>query len=124
MAGIKTGYLTIQNFRFGLDARRSELTSQPGTLLRAVDCHINQGAEIEKRKAFVKTAMPVGAFLGLAGLSTQYAFGSIAAPAMPAGFTYQQLTSPLGGAMTKLIGATLFNNEPFVVATFGTDGTF
>ena len=124
MAASKTGYLTIQNFRFGLDARRSELTSQPGTLLRCVDCHINQGAEIEKRKAIVKTAMPAGVFLGLAGLSTQYTFGSIAPPSMPVGFTYQQLTSPLNSAMTALVGATLFNNEPFVVATFGAEGTY
>lgn len=123
-AGPKTGYLTIQNFRYGLDARRSELTSQPGTLLRAIDCHVNQGAEIEKRKAFIKTAMPTGVFLGLSVTNTQYGFGSVPLPVMPAGFTYQQLTSPLGSAMTALVGATQFNNLPFVLATFGADGTF
>lgn len=123
MAGSKIGYLTIQNFRYGLDARRSELTSQPGTLLRAIDCHINQGAEAEKRKAFVKTSLPNNVFLGLPILETQLAFGSIAPPAMPGGFTYQQLTSPLGGSMTSLIGATLFNGQAFVVAQF-TDGVW
>ena len=120
----KAGYLSIQNFRFGLDARRSELTSQPGTLLRAVDCHVTQGAELEKRKAFVKTALPANTFPGLPTLTTHLVFGSIAPPAMPGGFTYQQLTSPLGSAMTALIGATLFDGKAFVIAAFGADGTF
>jgi len=120
----KAGYISIANFRYGLDARRSELTSQPGTLLRAVDCHVNQGAELEKRKAIVKTVLSANTFPGLPTLSTQLVFGSIANPGMPAGFTYQQLTSPLGSAMTLLNGATLFNNEAFVIATFGVDGVF
>ena len=45
---------TIANFKPGLDVRRSELTSQPGTLLRLIDAHINEGAEIEKRKSLVQ----------------------------------------------------------------------
>ena len=45
--------LIISNFRFGLDARRSELTSQPGTAMVLENGHVNSGGEIEKRKAFV-----------------------------------------------------------------------
>jgi len=72
----KQGSVVIQNFKFGLDSRRSELTSVPGTLLRAVDCHINQGGEIEKRKSFVKWSQPAYTFGALATLGGIYTFGS------------------------------------------------
>jgi hypothetical protein len=123
----KVGYITLQNFRFGLDARRSELTSQPGTLLRCVDCHINQGAEIEKRKAFVKYSLPNNTFGLLATTSGLLTFGSVAPGIigiLSAPFIYQQLISPLGSAMTAVVSATWFNGVAFVVATFGADGTY
>jgi hypothetical protein len=44
--------IVIRNFKFGLDTRRSELTSQPGTLAALTNAHINQGGEAEKRYAF------------------------------------------------------------------------
>jgi hypothetical protein len=96
----QTPYLALQNFRFGLDARRSELTSQPGTLMRAVDCHINQGAEIEKRKAFPKTALPANTFGLLATSNGLMTFGSESAAAigaLPSPFIYQQLVDPNEG---------------------------
>jgi len=43
----------IENFARGLDTRRSELTTALGVLTALRNAHINQGAEIEKRKAFV-----------------------------------------------------------------------
>lgn len=91
---------TIANFKFGLDGRRSELTSLPGTLQQALDCHVNQGAQIEKRKAFVQLGqLPNGCF-GLQettnnGLVT---YGSAAPPLIPAGLTglvsYQRIRHP------------------------------
>lgn len=48
--------LTIQNFKYGLDTRREQLISLPGTLITCQDGHITQGGEIAKRKAFVQTA--------------------------------------------------------------------
>ncbi|MDE2097294.1 MAG: hypothetical protein KGL39_08635 [Patescibacteria group bacterium] len=48
----------LQNFNGGLDTRRYELTSVPGSLETLVNAHINQGGEIEKRKSFQKTPMP------------------------------------------------------------------
>lgn len=47
-------YLQLANFHFGLDSRRAQLTSQPGTLQTLTNAHINPGGEIEKRKAFVR----------------------------------------------------------------------
>lgn len=69
-------YISLQNFRYGLDARRSVLNSQPGTLQSAFNVHINQGGEIEKRQRFVKIVLPVSTF-GLLTLSDAvYVFGS------------------------------------------------
>ena len=45
-------HLTIASFKYGLDTRRSELTAQPGTLVSCENGHVNQGGQIEKRKAF------------------------------------------------------------------------
>lgn len=42
----------VKSFKYGLDTRREQLTSQPGTLVQCQDCHINPGGEIEKRKQF------------------------------------------------------------------------
>jgi hypothetical protein len=47
-------FVVIQNFNHGLDTRRSNLTSTIGTLQTLQNAHVNQGGEIEKRKAFVK----------------------------------------------------------------------
>src|SRR5215475_2137640 len=49
-------YLTIENFKFGLDTRRGELTSQAGVLATCENGHVNQGGEVDKRKAFVLDA--------------------------------------------------------------------
>lgn len=42
----------IQNFKYGLDTRREQLTSQPGTLLTGENLEITPGGEAAKRKAF------------------------------------------------------------------------
>lgn len=126
------GYLTISNWRYGLDARRSELTSNPGTLMRGIDCHINQGGEIEKRKSFVKTlitATPIGPLFGaLSTPSGIMVFGSAPQPpGLPVNVVYRQLVAPiLPGPtlpiMTGLVSATLFAGVDFVVAMFSLGG--
>lgn len=45
-------YISIQNFKYGLDSRRDALSNQPGTLTTLENGHVNQGGEIEKRKKF------------------------------------------------------------------------
>jgi hypothetical protein len=108
-------YLTVENFKFGLDTRRSDLTSQAGVLAVCENAHINQGGEVEKRKAFVLFADvsildgngDTGTF-GIEDSSTNVVvFGSalphgsgvtlsqpVLASNMPAGVTYQQLKHP------------------------------
>jgi hypothetical protein len=114
----------ISQWKYGLDTRRSQLTSVPGTLLEIDNAHINQGAEIEKRKAFVRTLMPPGTFGAQPTPSTIYVFGSASGINVPSGFTYQQLQSSSGAAMTEVIASTLFANIPFVVATFADGNTY
>lgn len=132
-------YLNVQNFKFGVDSRRSELTSSPGTLLQADNGHVNQGGEFEKRKAFVGLDCTVGSVVagtlpkgtgycfGIeAGTTTFYTFGSAASGtvgALPTGVVYVRCQSPQGGAMTGIVSSTVFNSLPFCVAVF-TDGTY
>lgn len=46
--------IVLENFRYGLDTRRSAISSSLGTLTALENAFVNQGAEIENRKAFVK----------------------------------------------------------------------
>jgi hypothetical protein len=70
-------YISINNFKYGLDTRRSELSSVPGSLMTLNNAHINQGGEIEKRKAFVNYPLPAATYGMLATQSTVYVFGSV-----------------------------------------------
>lgn len=68
-------YITVENFKFGLDARRSELTSQSGTLVTLENAYVNNGGEIEKRKAFVRATLPYWTFDLVATPSGLVTFG-------------------------------------------------
>lgn len=76
----------ISDFRLGLDARKYFLSSPIGSLTSAINCHVNQGGELEKRKAFTTNLVPApyaGRVYGLQpSISGLYIFGgySIIAP--------------------------------------------
>lgn len=131
-------YLTIESFRFGLDARKSEWTQAPGALLTLENAHINPGGEIEKRKGFFRLANNFAGTFGIevvdVGLVT---FGSGAAPTLPPGVTYIKVTHPalLQGFSGAVFSATYhalvsipfsvnFNGRPFIAATFADGNTF
>ena len=57
-------YIVVEHFKGGLDTRRSDLVSSPGTLIKAQNVHITRGGELEKRKAF-KTYSSVPGTFGL-----------------------------------------------------------
>jgi hypothetical protein len=63
-------YFLVENFRSGLDVRKSILTAPAGTLTRLVNAAITPGGEIRKRKAFIKVADLTGTF-GLASIGTE-----------------------------------------------------
>jgi len=114
-------YLVVDNFSAGLDSRRSALSSKDGTLTILKNAHITRGGEIEKRKAFAQFAsLPANTF----GLETTadkvYVFGSVTAPVMPSGVTYQRLQHPYSmvADMTKVVWSTVYGGLPFVIAEF------
>ena len=128
-------YTALNNFRYGLDSRRSELSAVPGTLVEALDGHITQGGEFEKRKAFVKTTLPldsnnnpvVGSVVTALGI---YVFSTDALVAVNAPLIYQQLLHPktvagLGAVvLTSIVASDQFNNLPFVAAQFADGSVF
>lgn len=112
-------YLAIDEFKRGLYGSTIPFSIPQGALAKAKNVHINRGAEVEKRKAFVLNAqLPANTFgLGSDG-STLHAFGSVVAPAMPAGYTYQRLQHPDGSAMTAVVRIERFGGKFYVVADF------
>ena len=134
--------LFIKDFRRGLDTRRSELTQQPGTLEVLTNGFVNQGGEIESRKAFVRTAQIADSFGLQTTSSGLYTFGSANTPGgyplnigtvgTPIYVNYQQLKHPqdmFDGTtnvvpMTEVVSSTEFRGKAWVVAKFGSSGTF
>lgn len=120
------GTIWVREFTGGLDVRRLVETSPGGTLIRARDCHINRGGEIEQRADFLPIyTAPLSATVGLAqdrdGLVV---FGHVASGPgdLPANFRYQQLQHPAGAALVDVPTWTLFNGRVQAVGVFA-DGT-
>lgn len=115
------GTIWIRELTGGLDARKLPETSPGGTLMRAVDGHINRGGEFEQRADFVPTySLPQGLTKGLARTSTGLVvFGHQALPSgIPAGVTYQRLQHPGGEALRGIKQVTVFGGKLQVVAEF------
>lgn len=74
-------YLAIDDFKNGLDARKSVLTAPAGSLTKLINAVVTPGGEIQKRRAFVKVATLTGT-KGLAAIGTKVvAFSATAATA-------------------------------------------
>ncbi len=114
--------LSLEQVRGGLDATRLPDTTPAGSLIRAYDCHINRGGEVEQRAAFVLDYDPSDTIVkGLArGRDGLVLFGSaLTAPAdLPAGYTYQRLAHPAGETLSSIIDAQLFRGQVVVIGRF------
>ena len=118
-------YILVEDFRAGLDTRRTEITSVPGSARTLTNCHISRGGEIEKRKAFVTYAtLPAGTH-GLATAGGQiFVFGSAATPDMsgvPENVNYIRFQPPSAVStttMTEVLGIDFFDGEPYVSTQF------
>lgn len=126
-------YLEVNNFKFGLDTRKSEMTANPGALVIAQDGVINEGGEFEKRKVFGAYTLPAApgdpTTYGIVATSTGFTvFGSgadtnnaypyslwISGPVVD----YQQLSFN-SEAMAKLVMATSFGGKVLAIARFAT----
>ena len=45
-------YVLVEDFKGGIDTRRTVVTSVPGSCVTLTNAHITRGGEIEKRRAF------------------------------------------------------------------------
>lgn len=112
-------YISIDEFKRGLHTTRMAYSTPQGALMLARNVHINRGAEIEKRMAFVSSTILGGTTFGLASDGTLlYTFGSAVAPALPGGWAYQRLIHPDGASMTAIIAVERFGGDFYVVADF------
>lgn len=100
-------YLSLEDFKLGLDTRRMAATSPAGSLQAAKNVVINRGNEIETAKKFVEEwTLPPNTFGYAQDSDTQYIFGSAATPSgVPAGFEYMRLQHLDGLAMTRIVQA-------------------
>lgn len=117
----------FSSFQDGLDTRRSILTTSVHALQTAVNVHINQGAEVEKRRAFVDFGATAATEFGLeltdAGLVN---FGSAAVGIEPSGVAYQRLQHPsdVTKSMTAVLCSCSFGGKAWVVAQFSNGDVF
>ena len=117
-------YITIEDFKAGLDTRRLEVSAAPGSLQVFDNGHINRGGEIVTSKLWaLKYLLPAGTF-GLAAASTGlHVFGSTTAPAnIPGDISYQRLRNPDDSPMVRIVDSQSFSGKIYAVAEFA-DGT-
>jgi hypothetical protein len=114
------GTIWVREFTGGLDTRRLPETSKGGTLVKAVNGHINRGGEFEQRAAFVPVyTLPKGTKALAYTPAGLVVFGSIGRPeGLPADVIYQQLEAPNGADLVKVVSYDLFSGKLFVSAQF------
>ena len=126
-------YVALENFKGGLDTRRSNLTSLQGVLENLTNAFINQGGEIEKRKAWVvyapiPTTIPTFGFERLKDTLVIFGGDDDTGITWPADVTYQRLVradEPNGipsSQATCVISSSVFNGKTVVLAKMD-DGT-
>lgn len=114
-------YLFLEDFRNGVDSRRSRFTLPAGALVTGNNVHLTRGGELETRKAFVQHLNltgygSVGLYADSSGLMS---FGSAAEPAgWPSAIQYQRLQDLDGGTLVKIRDATLFDGKAYVIAEY------
>jgi hypothetical protein len=70
-------YILVEDFKGGIDTRRTVVTSVPGSCVTLTNAHITRGGEIEKRRAFKLWAtLPANTHGLAAGGGRVFVFGS------------------------------------------------
>lgn len=115
-------YFVVDDWRGGLDLRRMAAVASPTTLRKLSNGHINEGGEVERRKAFVTFANAAGT-VGLASANALlYVFGTGPSPlAGGSPLQYQQLVPGGGVAVVGIEDWDLFDGLLYVIA-MGSDG--
>jgi len=85
-------YLSVADFRYGIDRRRPQHTGVPGTLWDLKNAFISRGGDIVRAKKFVSAyTLPANTFGLVAAKGQLFVFGSVTAPTMPPLVQYQRL---------------------------------
>jgi hypothetical protein len=119
MAGSGNKVFSITDFKEGLDVRKTPLTAPGGSLRILENAVINNGGEIEKRKAFVPmTTMPAGwmYLIGQAGSLHAFCIGTAAAipgGSLPVSIVGHYLEDP-GETITWLADIEAFGTSFYV----------
>lgn len=117
----------FSEFQDGLDSRRSAITASEHSLQTATNVHVNQGAELEKRLAFVDWgSLPATVFgleLTAAGIVV---FGSVSIPSLPSGVGYVRCQHPTDNTqgMTAILCSCSFGGNAWCAAKFANNDVF
>jgi hypothetical protein len=113
--------VVIEDFKAGLDARNMPEATLAGALLRADNCVINYGGEVEKLEAWRKVFnLPEFQTYGLEIADDEvHVFGTdTPSPKLPQKVQYVQLAPASGANMTGVLDTELFDGKIYVIATF------
>jgi len=118
-------YVLVEDFKGGIDTRRTVVTSVPGTAVTLTNAHITRGGEIEKRRAFKLWAtLPANTHGLAAGGGRVFVFGSndiTLASTLPVNLNYIRFThalSPYTQLMTAILGHDFFEGRVYASAQF------
>lgn len=125
---------SIEDFRRGLDTRRSALAAPPATLRILENAVITPGGEIQKRFAFVQAGtITPNPWIMIGQFQSLHVFGCPAAPTIPPGLpvpagvtvvTHALAALPGGVTVTRFTDAETFGDEGFYITALGSDGQF
>ncbi len=119
-------YVLVEDFKGGIDTRRTVVTSVPGTAVTLTNAHVTRGGEIEKRRAFKLWAtLPANTHGLAAGGGRVFVFGSdniTLASSLPVNLNYIRFQHANGStAMAEILGHDFFEGRVYASAQF-TDG--
>jgi hypothetical protein len=115
----------IQDFRSGLDLRKSYATAPAGSLRTLRNCIISAGAEIEKRTAFISWGPAPGGSFGALSRNGEF-FVVVNGPSGItdwSGNTPGIISLPFPVGMTRVADWDLFNGQFYIVMA-GVDGRY
>lgn len=118
-------YLTVRDYKFGMDRRRERVAGVPGTLWTGKNVHITRGGDVERRQPFRTEYTVTGSFGGAAIRSQLYVFGSAdLASSMPVGVQYQRLQAPSTPAMTAVLDVKTFSGKFYAIAEYANGNVY
>lgn len=113
-------YLIVEDFKEGIDLRKSAVSSKQGSLRQLSNGFISAGGEVEKRKAFTSVGVcPTGTTFGLGFLNDRIAvFGTTATPGTLPPYTdyYKLVPTTAGQTIDRIMTVRPFSLGLYVIA--------